>query len=428
VKITILAGGTRGDVGPYTGIGVRLRDAGHDVTFATHQPFADLVRGCGLDFQSIPGDLREVLASVVFQRWQRVSPSAVAQMGRAGRITAMLGHVAGMMREIGDGVVNVVEQGADLLLLSNTLAPLSYHLAEDLGTPSIGVYWGPLEPTGRFPPIMAGYRSLGQWGNRTTSAFALRMMDAVYAGAVRRQRASLGLRPISLRQLRRRQRQRRWPILHGFSPAVVPRPDDWRPGLEVVGYWWPYRSPAWRPPAGLVEFLEAGPPPVFIGFGSMAPDDAEQLGSLAVAALRRAGVRGVIQAGWAGLAASDDEVIGIGDTPHDWLFPRMAAIVHHAGAGTTGAALRAGRPAVPVPVMIDQFFWAARLAALGVAPQPIPFARLSAERLARAIREALDHPDLGQRAAALARKINTEDGAGCVVDAVRRIQRSQDLC
>ncbi len=421
MKITILAGGTRGDVAPYTGIGVRLRDDGHQVTIATHQPFAELVRACDLEFAPIPGDLHTVLASVVFQRWQRVSPSPTAQLRSGNQVTAVIRQVAQVMREIGDGVVDVVKQGADLLLLSNTLAPLSYHLADEFRIPSMGVYWGPLDPTGEFPPIMAGYRSLGRWGNRGTAALAQRMTDAVYAGAVKQQRKRLGLAPVSLGQLRRRQHRQQWPILHGFSPAVVSRPRDWRPGLDVVGYWWSQRAPDWRPPAALVEFLAAGPPPVFVGFGSMAPDHADQLSALAVGALRAARVRGVVQAGWAGIAVTGDDVISIGDTPHDWLFPKMSVVVHHCGAGTTGAAIRAGKPAVAVPVMIDQFFWAGRLARLGVAPRPVPFARLSVERLAAGIRAALDDPAHREPAETLGRQIAMEDGAGRVAESVRHM-------
>lgn len=421
MRITIVTAGTRGDVDPYTGIGVRLRDAGHDVTVATHECFAKRISDCGLAFDRIPGDFRDLLRSVVFQRWQRLDRKKLGQAGGVGRVAAVIRAVRKVMCQVGEGIAETISRGADLLLLSNTAAPLSYHLAEELRIPSMGVYWGPIDPTGDFPPIMAQYPSLGRFGNRLSGAFAEAMTDAVYAQALALQRSTLGLPPVSLRQLRRRQRRLGWPILHGFSPAVLPRPRDWRPGLEAVGYWWPARSPAWRAPAEVVEFLAAGPPPVFIGFGSMAPDNAEQLGSVAVSALRRAGVRGIVQAGWAGLSTGGDHVISVGDIPHDWLFPQTAAVVHHAGAGTTGAALRAGVPSVPVPVMIDQHFWAARLARLGAAPEPLPIGRLSAEELASRIRAALDDATYRSRAAMLSRLLEAEDGAGRVVAAVERM-------
>ncbi|MDQ3901833.1 MAG: hypothetical protein M3319_15790 [Actinomycetota bacterium] len=134
-----------------------------------------------------------------------------------------------------------------------------------------------------------------------------------------------------------------------------------------------------------------------------------------------AGVRAIVQAGWAEVSVAGDHVLQIGDVPHEWLFPRMAAVVHHAGAGTTAAALRAGLPAVTVPVIADQPFWANRVHRLGAGPTPVPFAELTAERLAAAIRAALDQPRHRQRATGLARLINGEDGADAVLTRIRRL-------
>jgi UDP:flavonoid glycosyltransferase YjiC (YdhE family) len=168
----------------------------------------------------------------------------------------------------------------------------------------------------------------------------------------------------------------------------------------------------------LLDFLAAGSPLVFVGFGSMAPGHGQRLGPLITAALRRAGVRGVVQAGWAGLSATGADVLPVGEVPHEWLFPRMAAVVHHAGAGTTAAGLRAGVPTVAVPVLADQPFWAWRLHRLGVAPRPIPFQQLTVEQLAKAINTAISDPGYRHRATALARRINTDDGAGRVASKI----------
>ena len=204
---------------------------------------------------------------------------------------------------------------------------------------------------------------------------------------------------------------------------MVPRPADWRPGLEVVGYWWPAVSPGWRPPPELVDFLAAGPPPVYVGFGSMVNGN-DRLSALIEPALRRAGVRGVIQVDdreAAPVRTVTSDVITIGEAPHDWLFPRMAAVVHHAGSGTTAAGLRAGVPAVPIPMLADQPFWAARLAVLGVSPDTIPAGRLDEVRLAAAIRSAVTDPAFTDRARAVATRLAAEDGAGAVVRAVERL-------
>ena len=201
---------------------------------------------------------------------------------------------------------------------------------------------------------------------------------------------------------------------------MVPRPADWPATVHVTGYWWPARPPGWQPPDLLVDFLGAGPPPVFIGFGSMTPHH-ERLHDVVAAAVGRAGVRAVVQSGWAGLAPAGDDILLVGDLPHDWLFPRTAAVVHHAGAGTTGAGLRAGVPAVPVPVLVDQPFWADRLHRLGVAPQPLPLHELTADTLSDALRSCLDRSTYRDRATELAHRIRAEDGPAVVLSLVARL-------
>ena len=208
-------------------------------------------------------------------------------------------------------------------------------------------------------------------------------------------------------------------MLHGFSPLVVPRPDDWRPGLTVTGYWWPYDAEP-QLPSPVRDFLDAGPAPVFVGLGSATVPDPERLSACIVHALRRAGLRGVIQRGWAGLEASGDDMLTVDDIPHSALFPRMAAVVHHAGAGTTAAGLRAGVPAVPVPIQFDEGFWSARLVSLGVAPRTLPLRHLTPSTLATALMRATRDPAFARRAERLGARIRGEDGVAPVLAAVDR--------
>ncbi|WP_445079219.1 glycosyltransferase, partial [Streptomyces hayashii] len=208
-----------------------------------------------------------------------------------------------------------------------------------------------------------------------------------------------------------------WPVLHGFSPLVLPRPRDWRAELDVTGYWWPYDRET-RLPAALREFLDAGPPPVFVGLGSATVPDPGRLSAEIVRALRRAGLRGVIQRGWAGLTADGDDMLTVEDVPHALLFPETAAVVHHCGAGTTAAGVRAGVPAVPVPIQFDEAFWADRLVALGVAPASLPLRRLTADTLAAALVRATGSPGIRERARELGARVRAEDGVAPVVEAV----------
>jgi UDP:flavonoid glycosyltransferase YjiC (YdhE family) len=402
-------------VAPYTGLGVRLRTAGHQVAVATHDTFADLVTGAGLEFRPVGGDLRAAQTDSSARLLRRCGPGprGLWEFARVGRV---------FVDGLGDGIAAAAEPGIDVLLLSASTAALGYSVAELHGVPSMGVFLQPLRPTAAFPPMVSGGRSLGRWGNRWAGRLGLVLGRAVYAEASRRLRARLGLPPVRLAALDRRSAAGRWPVLHGFSPTVVPRPADWPPELEVAGYWWPERGRGWSAPPALARFLADGPPPVFVGFGSMV-SEGDRLTDLVGAALRRAGVRGVVQAGWAGLSAgrTDRDVITIGEAPHEWLFPRMAALVHHAGSGTTAAGLRAGVPAVPVPMLADQPFWAARLVELGVSPGVLTPRRLSPGRLAEAIRAATRDPGTAARARSVAARLAGEDGAGVVVQAVDRL-------
>jgi len=349
-----------------------------------------------------------------------ILPQARGQDGRTSgtgpRALARLLRIARpLIGELGDGIVAAAERiRPEAILLSTVVAPLGYQVAEAAGVPWAGVFLQPVAPTGEFGSVLLGGRSIGAPGNRAVTATANFLSQSLYAGPVQRLRRRLGLPHEPIRTLRTWQDGGRYPTFHGFSTAVVPRPADWRPQLEVVGYWWPVHDPAWTPPPALTDFLDAGPPPVFIGFGSMGPGQGERLSGPVLSAIRAAKVRAVVQAGWAGLAVSSDQVLTIGEAPHDWLFPRVAAVVHHAGAGTTAAGLRAGVPAVPVPVLADQPFWADRLHRLGAASRPIPLSRLTADRLAAGLREVTTNPHRAARARALAARLSGEDGSARV--------------
>ncbi|MFB6892147.1 glycosyltransferase [Kitasatospora sp. NPDC056327] len=401
MRVLIVTAGSRGDVAPFLGLGRRLKDAGHQVAVAAHAAFAELVGACGLDHRPLPGDAQELLLA-----WSRAASREEAR-------EATKAYADGLA----DGVAEAATGGADLILTAFGPAPLSRAAGEAFGIPVVGTYLTPAFATGDFAlPGAPGTGDTGPEANLAGGLTVLGRAEALFAGAADRVRTRLGL-PAGATSATSELR----PVFHGFSPRVVPRPADWPTGVEVSGYWWPARPDGWQPPAELTDFLRAGPPPVFIGFGSMAPGQGERLSEVVAAAVERAGVRAVVQAGWAGLGGHGPDVLAIGDLPHDWLFPRTAAVVHHCGAGTTGAALRAGVPAVPVPVLADQPFWAARLQRLGVAPRPVPFQDLTAESLGDAITACLSDPALRHRAAELGRRIAAEDGAAPVLAHIERV-------
>jgi sterol 3beta-glucosyltransferase len=204
--------------------------------------------------------------------------------------------------------------------------------------------------------------------------------------------------------------------LYGYSPLIVPRPADWPDDTRVTGYWFP-QDEAWRPPESLVNFLDAGPPPVFVGFGSMPVTDPRPTTKMVVEATRAGRHRIIIQAGWAGLGQSalPAHIYRLEYAPYSWLFPRMSAVIHHGGSGTTAAGLRAGRPGLVASFTFDQGFWGRRLAALGVGLPPIPFRRLTTSRLAEALDQLVTDENVNARATELGRKVHAEDGIGTAV-------------
>lgn len=400
MRILIVTAGSRGDVAPFTGLGRRLQQAGHQVALAAHDRFADLVRDCGLEYRPLPGDPVEQVRA----RTAAPSPEAARSV------------FAAFLDELGDGVTAAVAAGTDLLLTAFGPAPVSRLVADGFGIPSLGVYLAPGVPTREFPPPgwpVTGLPSPAE--NLAAGRELLARTGSLYADVLRRLRARFDLPAEAAGP------PDDWPICHGFSPAVVPRPADWPATTHVTGYWWPATPQGWRPPGRLVDFLEAGPPPVFVGFGSMTADH-ERLHDIVGAAVERAGVRAVVQSGWAELGPAGDDTLLVGDVPHDWLFPRMAAVVHHAGAGTTGAGLRAGVPAVPVPVLVDQPFWADRLHRLGVAPPPLPLPELTADALADALRSCLDRSTYRDRATELARQVRADDGPAVVLSLIAQLE------
>ena len=300
---------------------------------------------------------------------------------------------------------------------SSTIRKLwgGYHLAEKLDISGFLCLPFPVYvPTATFPAVVFPEWKLGGWYNKLTYLFATRMGQLTMGSTVnqwRQETLKLPKRPALASELTRVD-GRAVPVLHCYSPHVLSVPADWPDTATATGYWFLNHQADWQPPADLVDFLAAGPPPVYVGFGSISGRNPAKTTRIILEALAQTGQRGILATGWGGLKATDlpDSVFKLEAAPHDWLFPQMAAVVHHGGAGTTAAGLRAGVPSVVCPFFGDQPFWARRVAALGVGPAPVPYKKLSAKRLGQAIETAVADPQIRQRAVDLGRKIRAEDG------------------
>lgn len=415
----MFAPGSRGDGQPCAALGAGLKAAGHDVVIASFEPLRPLIRGAGLEFAPVASGRRFEQRRI--QAWHDAGGNPVAFIRRL---------VEALDSQLEDALANFrpVAEGADAIICP-LLGLGGFDLADKLRIPSFGAFPQPVTPTRAFahsygvPPGPSLLGPLLPSYNRVSYELAEALWWRGLKRPINRWRAAiLGLGPMPREDFYRWTRSPRHPILYGYSPSVVPKPSDWGDWAHVTGYWFPERPSGWRPPAELEEFLEAGPPPVYVGFGSMSPREPAVLEQTILEALERTGLRAVVLGGPAklGRGGVPDDVCIVDEVPHDWLFRRVRAIVHHGGSGTTGAALRAGVPAVAVPFFFDQAFWGQRLAALGVGPRPIRYRRLTARRLAAALDVATRDNGMRERAAAVGARVRLENGVSNAVAAFHR--------
>lgn len=414
-RITILAAGTQGDVRPLVALGAGLREAGHQVQLCTSTEFEAMARCAGLGFSPLSADFRQLMAR------ERDTLDRGLDLFRVyAMVKRRLLEMAGRWPEEG----LAASQTADLLIGAGNASLLAASLGEARRLPVVQVQLQPMMPCRDIPPMilpptrwpLPGLLNLALY--RVLRLASWRALSPAYDRVVR---PALGLQPypwcgpdVLEGAMPRR-------TLYGYSPQVLPRSADWGPEISVTGYW-VLPEPHWQPPQALLDFLAEGEPPVYIGFGSMAGGDAQRLATAALDALQRSGRRGVLSAGWGGMALPaglDARQIHVIDhAPHEWLFPRMALAVHHGGAGTSAAAARAGIPSVVVPFFGDQPFWADRLRRLGVAPEPLRRRSLDGLALAAAIARA-STPAMRKRAAALGESLRAEDGVANAVMQLR---------
>ncbi len=416
MQITIAAYGSRGDVQPLVALGVRLKAAGHDVRVVSDAAFRSLVEDYGLAFFAMAGDIRTYLTQE--NRGVFDNGSNPLRLVRAiGRLSRDLGPVwAHDLQRMSDA--------ADLLIAGGAGVWMGMALAEQRHIPLVGAALQPFAPTSDFasPLVPPHLPLLPRQANRLTHRLIDQLLWLALRPVINSLRASMGVRRWSMRSPTLTLERKGVPTIHGYSPTVVPPPSDWPSSVHVTGYWFLDPPPNWTPPADLERFLERGPAPVYMGFGSMADRNPEATSKLLVAAAQRLGCRALISSGWAGLKAEQlpETVKLVEAVPHEWLFPRVSAVVHHGGAGTTAAAARAGVPAVVVPFTADQPFWADRVWQLGAAPPPIARPHLQLERLTTALDHALSDQTMRTAAAALGAQIRQEDGVGAAVQVIER--------
>lgn len=404
MRVSIVAVGSRGDVQPYVALGKGLVRAGHAVRIATHANFEAFVGAHGLDFAPIEGNPQALLESENGQKIMKAGRNPLVFFRELKRMAEPI-----MQKFLADCQAACADAKA---VVFSILGWPGYHIAEQKKIPC---FFAPLQPlirTRAFPYItMPGPKRLGGAYNLLTHIAAERIVWFPLRGMVNAWRMKrLGLPPLSGHDPFERIERQRLPALCGFSPTVVPPPADWGDWIHVTGFWFLPADPHWQPDPALADFLAAGPAPVYVGFGSMNNRDSAAVTAQILNALADTGNRAILMSGWGGLSTSIEshDVCMVDNVPHDWLFPRMAAVVHHGGAGTTAAGLRAGVPSVVSPFFGDQFFWAQRVRSLGVGPWPIPHKQLNAKRLTDALHAVSVDGAMRSRAADVGARIRAE--------------------
>jgi sterol 3beta-glucosyltransferase len=413
MKISLLTIGAMGDTQPFVALAVGLKQRGHAVRLAARPDFAPLAAAYDIEFAPLGNPYKSLLKN-----------EEVATAIGSGNMLRMLikqasdTHQRKAFFEGLDTDTLRAVSGADAIIYKSSWLPF-FSIAEKLGVPAAAAMFMPLTPTRAFPSfLIGGGEDRGMAINSLNWLITEQLIWQVarsFDNKLRRNMLGLKQLPFFGPSARRLART---PLYYAYSPTVLPRPADWPKRIHVTGYWQSAPPPGWTPPADLVDFLESGPPPVYVGFGSMPSGSAENTLKIILKALELSRHRGVLLSGWAGIGEGTklpDYAFGIQSIPHSWLFPRMHAVVHHGGAGTTGAGLSAGVPSVITPFVADQPNWARRVEALGVGPRPIAFAKLTAELLANALHETSGHA-MRQRAVDLGKLLRSEDGVGTTID------------
>lgn len=413
MRIVIVAAGTWGDVRPNVVLGQGLKQQGYEVILVASEDFRAWTEEHGLAFIPLSVNIQVLLDGLTNSRnlmqtvkWIRKIAPTAEQMGKE-IIEIIRDDDVLLMNEAGVALVNGVLETKKVRLVLINMQP----------------YAPTTEFSGMLPPLPGWVPIPASRYNRWAGNFVRRSqwwMMGKYGNHLRTR--YLGLPKQTWKK--HREILNKTPSLLLVSPQVIPRPSDWQPHHHITGYLFD-EDTRWQPPSDLLHFLADGERPVYIGFGSMRDRKPEATTHLILKAVKQTGHRAVLLSGWAGIGADNmpDSIFLLDYAPHTWLFPQMAAVVHHGGAGTMAAALRAGIPSVIVPIMADQPFWGRRTHELGVGPAPIPHNKLTVENLAEAIRSATNNSLMRQRASELGEKIVSENGLKNTIETIARLLR-----
>ena len=399
MRITMLCIGSLGDVQPYIVLGRELMARGHEITLCAFADFEPLVTAEGMRFMPVSGDARVFINNLI---------NSKASGPR------FLKEVRDTLRDIIDPFLRDLMaacEGAETII-SCYFGSIAMSIAEVMRVPYVQTHYFLMDSNSLTPISSAPGLRMGKGWYRTSYRIAyllINTMEKYYLADWRKQN---GMSPRPLESAPDYTVNGHLaPVLYAMSPLLVPRPTTWAANIHMAGFWLDDRAETYAPDEKLLRFLEAGEKPVYVGFGSMTSGDMAQAQHIVLEAARRCGVRLIVSKGWGGLEGSSREDVFVTDyVPHSWLFPRVAAVVHHGGAGTTAAGLLAGRPTLVIPFGGDQPFWGMRIHQLGLGPKPIPRKQLTARRLSEALERLTSEKRYAVAAREIGERLRLENG------------------
>lgn len=409
MKITILTYGSRGDVQPFIPLSLGLMARGHSVKLAAPARFRSLVEEEGIEFISLAGDPVELSRDL-----------NDAGTNFVKTVRSLMQHAV----EIGADIMQQVEDASkDTELIVHTFMHVigAHTLAREMQIPDIHVQLFPMfTPTGDYPNITlpdTKLRFLNRWSHEISNRITFWTSKAGYEQV--RHQAEFPKRklysPFDKDSLRPPT-----PILCAWSPSVLPPSYDWSSNVHVTGYLFGNPDMDYVPPPELQKFLDEKEAPICISFGSMVNRQSDSIDRIIREAVRKTDRRAIVLSGWTAIrSASSDRLLYLDAVPHQWLLPRCNMLIHHGGAGTTSAGLRAGIPSIVIPFAADQPFWGRRVHSIGAGPRPIPVKKLSVQNLCDAILEA-ETAAMRRSAQRIAQELSKENG---VINCIEQIEK-----
>ncbi|MBN1798651.1 MAG: glycosyltransferase family 1 protein [Spirochaetales bacterium] len=413
MRILLIAVGTTGDVLPFIALGAELNKRGHSVTINTHDDFEELVRSHKLDFKLIGGSFKELAESKEGKAWLESGDNIIKYMSTAKRLFKPI---------FSEWVkVDKIIPDYDAVVL-HPFSAYGYHTAEKHKIPVVVASLIPWFISGGLEPILVPFVSpvFKSWVNKTLNNLTIKSLWSLFKDLSRTRRKELGLAPTKPDNLWFYLHKIAVPHIHLYSSLVLPEPRDLPRYCFVTGFCFINSLNNYTPPPALVNFLSNGKPPVYIGFGSMTGKDPAQLTNMTVEAVKKTKQRAVLLTGWGGMEnpPEDKDILIIDSAPHDWLFPKMKAVIHHGGIGTTAAGLRAGKPTGIVAFFGDQPFWGRRVQSLQVGPKPMVKKDLNVNHLASLIKKVCNNPQYKSNAQQVGEAIRKEQGAKKAADII----------